>query len=314
MPRRKAQFRIPDNIVRTLISRRPTWQTPGYDLIKDVVDLHVHPESCDEIAYAKQATDAQMKALVFKSEMAPSVYHARLTKAAVNDYALEKQVQPVLIFGGIVLDKGVCGGINPIAVSKLIRAYPDEMKVIWMPVNDSASNLETSGLSRSEARERGIYILENGKVLPEVEEIINLIAESHLVLSCGHLSVEEMMALIDLAKSAGVESILVDHPCLEVPAATIDEQKEMARKGAFLNHAALEFDLFHNIMPPQEIAQCIKEVGPSHCTLCSDVGLPFMWNPVEAMRILIWYLRATGITKEEIDIMAKSNPSRILGL
>ena len=235
---------------------------------------------------------------------------------APRDYLRTRvQIPFSVIVGGVVLDKNVCGGINPAALKKLARAYPEEMKVVWMPVNDSSFNLEAGGMGRNEAREKGIYILNGaGTILPEVEEVVNLVAEYGLVLSCGHLSVEEMLPLIDMAKSVGVKSILVDHPCLETPAATIDEQKEIAKKGAFLNHAALEFDTFHNILPPKEIANSIKQVGVDHCTLCTDVGLPFMWNPVEAMRILIWYLKICGFSDEEIKIMDKTNPSKILGI
>ena len=300
--------------MRVLGTARPAWHTPGYEALKDIIDLHVHPESCDEIAYIQQACQAGMKAVVFKSLSFPSIHEARLTQLESERYAKEHGLRAPKIFGGIVMDKTTVGGLNPASIKRAVRSYPNEMKVVWMPVIDSAGHLERQGMSKEDARMKGIYILKNGKLVPEAQEIVNLAAEYNLIISCGHMTIEEMMVLIDEGVSAGIKWILVDHPCLESVAASLDDQKEMARKGAFINHAALQFDVFWNMIPPHEMARYIKEVGAEHCTLCTDVGLAFMWNPVEAMRIMIWYLRGCGISQEEIDIMGKRNSARILGI
>jgi len=57
------------------------------------------------------------------------------------------------------------------------------------------------------------------------------VVESGIVLSCGHLSAEEDLVLIDKAKKMGVEKIIVDHPHAEIIGPiSFETQKEMVMK------------------------------------------------------------------------------------
>src|SRR5690606_24075361 len=51
-----------------------------------------------------------------------------------------------------------------------------------------------------------------GKVLPEVVEIIQQIADANIILNLGHTSFKEMVAVAEQAKRQGAKRIVCDHP------------------------------------------------------------------------------------------------------
>ena len=60
--------------------------------------------------------------------------------------------------------------------------------------------------------------------------------------------------------------------------------------------------------------KAIQEIGPEHIFISSDLGQTM--NPIHTDG-LISYLQqliSAGFTQEEIDIMSKRNPARLLGL
>ena len=58
----------------------------------------------------------------------------------------------------------------------------------------------------------------------------------------------------------------------------------------------------------------IREIGVDHFAMSTDLGQA--GNPLhpEGWRAYISAMREVGITVDEIDIMAKRNPARLLGL
>jgi hypothetical protein len=64
----------------------------------------------------------------------------------------------------------------------------------------------------------------------------------------------------------------------------------------------------------EAFVKAIRAIGPQHCILSSDLGQPL--NPVHTDG-LIGFLRqlgGNGFTQQEIDVMAKQNPLKFLGL
>jgi predicted metal-dependent TIM-barrel fold hydrolase len=64
----------------------------------------------------------------------------------------------------------------------------------------------------------------------------------------------------------------------------------------------------------QEVIEVIRKAGPQQCVLATDFGQVFMPSPVEGLRMFILSLMNQGITREEIDIMVRKNPAKLLGL
>jgi predicted metal-dependent phosphotriesterase family hydrolase len=93
-----------------------------------------------------------------------------------------------------------------------------------------------------------------------------------------------------------------------------DDLQRLAGMGAFI-----EFTLI-GILPnefcrdPALITQTIKKIGPEHCIVSTDLGQPQNPIPVEGMRLFIATLLHHGITQEEVEMMIKANPAKLLDL
>lgn len=63
-----------------------------------------------------------------------------------------------------------------------------------------------------------------------------------------------------------------------------------------------------------EYAKAIRELGPAHCILSSDLGQAA--NPVHTEGLVAYFagLEKAGISRFDIDLMAKRNPAQALGL
>ena len=109
-----------------------------------------------------------------------------------------------------------------------------------------------------------------------------------------------------------MDKIIVDHPDAKIIGPIpFETQKEMAKMGAYLNIVLNPGWWDHD---PFEIVEHIKEIGAEHCILSTDVGHAWQATPIEMMRSNIKLLEFCGLNKEDIDIMTKKNPAKILGL
>jgi len=286
-----------------------------FSILEGAIDIHLHPgpsisrRRVDIFEAARDAYKVGMRALVYKP-----LYFATMNEA----YAAQKIVQGIKVFGGVTLDQ-IAGGLRPATVEVAIKFGA---KVIWMPLFDSVRTRErTAKVPFYKSRlfgddELTIFDSDN-KIKKNVIEIVDLIASAPgTILDTSHLSPKESIALIGLAKKRGVENIVVTHPCANIIGASIEEQKEMVRLGAYLNHC------FGPILPkptgagqnPEEVAQAIKEVGAENCVLSTDMGIWYSPPPVEGLRSFVEILMQLDITQEEIELMIKKNPARLLGL
>jgi hypothetical protein len=217
----------------------------------------------------------------------------------------------------VVLNPAV-GGLNPSAVEAAIAFGGKE---VWMPSIFADAHIKhfkgTYGTMPGRVKwpEKGITILDKEKkLLPAVKEILDMIAEANIILGTSHCSAEESRILIDEAFRRGVKKILITHPHNEVPDLSLEVQLEFAKKGAFLEHCFLATTpLFFNARF-QQVIEVIRKAGPERCVLATDFGQVFMPSPAEGMRMFILGLMNQGITAQEIDIMARKNPAKLLGL
>ena len=257
-----------------------------------MIDLHVHAapdseaRSVNAIETAHLARSQGMRGLLFKNHY---------THTASLAYLVSQVVEGIEVYGGITLNRTV-GGINPVAVELMANTTGGHGQVVWMPTRDAGS----------------IAISRDGELLPEVLEVLDVMAQYDLALATGHSTPEESLLLIRQAGARGIERIIVTHPISPSVAMTVATQREAARLGALLEYPASQafegderFDQF--------LAQ-LREVGPEHVALTTDLGQPE--NPVHAdgLEIIVSRLIDSGITHAEIDVMTRRNPARFLGL
>jgi len=275
--------------------------------LKGIVDIHVHsdpdsvPRSIDALEAARLARKEGLRALLLKNHFAPTASLA---------YVVSRAVEGIEAYGGIVLNRPV-GGINPAAVDQMARFKGGHGRVVWMPTFDAENQIRVSKEKRP-----FVSVSRNGKLLPEVLEVLSIMAREKLALATGHSSAREVDLLIREARKAGISRIVVTHAAHSPVSLTIEQQKEAARQGAYL-------EIVYNAVLPAapeprptlaDYARAIRAVGAEHCILSSDLGQAV--NPVhtDGWKAYLTGLQAAGITQAEIDLMARRNPARLLGL
>ncbi len=270
-----------------------------------VVDIHVHcdpdsvPRSIDAFDLAKLAKAGGMRALVLKNHYEPTASLA---------WSVRKMVPGIEVFGGIDLNRSV-GGINPAAIERMVLMKGGWGRVVWMPTFDAENQVRYSKENRP-----FVSVAKNGALVPAVKEVFALVAQHKLTLETGHSSAAECLLLIREARRAGVERIVVTHAMIAPIHMSVAQMKEAAAQGAYL-----EF-VYNALIGPNreftfaEYAKAIREVGPEHCILASDLGQAA--NPIHTVGLAAFFagLKQAGITQGEIDLMAKTNPERALGL
>ena len=268
-----------------------------------VIDMHIHtapdvrPRYCDDIQAAQEAKDAGMQAILLKSHITITADRAAIA---------EKVVQGIRVFGGIVLNSQV-GGLNPAAVEAALKMGAKE---IWMPTSDAMNEKMINGL------EGGISIFaEDKKIKPEVHEILDLIHSKDSILATAHLSVEEIIALVEKACAMGLRKILITHPDSPLIRMPISTQIQLAEKGVYFERCFVDTTpLMKCFTSIREIASVIRKVGINSTILTTDFGVASLPPPVQGMKQFIYGLTQENMSKDEIQVMVKDNPANMLGL
>lgn len=296
--------------------KRAEAQVAPDPVLTGTIDFHVHsdpdifPRSVDDLTVAKQAQEAGIRAIVLKNHFMPTYDRA---------YLARKVVPGIEVFGGIALNKSI-GGLNPEAVVAMLNTRGGYGKVVWFPTFDADNHLK-----RFPRKEEGVRTFDQaGKLMPTARDILQLIADHDLILETGHLSAAEALWLIREAKQVGVKRIVVTHAMTDPIRMSIEEMREAASLGAFIEHVYLGVlegpnslvPLFRDWVnvPISEYARATKAVGAQHFILSSDLGQAN--NPLhrDGYRTFVVELMKTGISGEEIDLMARKNPAGLLGL
>lgn len=266
------------------------------------IDFHAHGDpdgtarNIDVIDLAKAARAAGMRAIVIKNHYEPTASLA---------YLVRKEVPGIEVFGGISLDLTV-GGVNPAAVEWMTKVKGRFGKVIWLPTFDSEAQVKLDKQSRPFAP-----VTRDGKILPEVVQVIDLAAKHELVLETGHSAPRESLMIIAEAKRQGVKHVLVTHAMTNPGGSmSLEEMQQAAKLGALLE---LVYSPFTDEQLRKEV-EAIRAIGASSFVLSSDLGQP--QNPLHTDGLLAMYkgLVAKGIPAADIDVMSRRNPARLLGL
>lgn len=269
--------------------------------LTNTIDIHVHvspdivSRKMDGLELARQAASRGMKAVLIKS-------HWTLT--ADQAYLIEQQFSNLRVFGGLALNHTV-GGLNPAAVEAALRMGAVQ---IWMPTLSSMA--EPAPLFGP-----GISILENGRPIKPLYDILRLIAEHDAILGTGHLPTAEIMALVPLAYQLGVKKILIthpEHPPVELPL----EQQEALRDqfDVFFERCLITTTFGGGDMPFETLAGAIRRVGPETTIISTDFGQAMNPTPLDGLAYYIRQLGDSGFSKDDIGRMSQENPADLLGL
>ncbi len=275
------------------------------DFFAGAVDLHIHsdPDSMaramDGFEVASLAQKLGMKAIVLKN-------HFEHTASLA--YLARKYTPGIEVFGGIALNLAV-GGINPVAVDRMARVKGNFGRFVWMPTFDSEHHVEHSGGGRP-----FVPVARDGRLLPEVVEVLQLIARQQLILATGHSSPAEALLLVRTARELDIDTIIATHPIADPIYMPVAQLKEIAALGAFIEFTCLELNGPHLATSAKAHAEAIRSVGVEHCFLASDLGQAVNPPPPLGFETFASLLAREGFDEGEMAVLTRENPARILGL
>ena len=301
-------------------SDHPQPSARARDLVRGAYDLHVHtgpdllPRSASDLDLAYRCRERGLAGFVIKSHYIPSAPRATLVRQMVPE---------IHALGSIVLNAAV-GGMNTIAVEIAARAGA---RIVWMPTFDSAN--EMSGQSslppgskqpqwaslQQELREQGVksdpvtVVDKEGRVLPEVQSVLRAIAHHRLVLATGHLSRNEIFAVVGTALAEGVRHIIITHPDYPSQNLSVEDQTALARQGAFLERCFVT--PYSGKISWERLSANIRAVGPEHSFLSTDLGQPDNPPIEDGLPLLVDHLLTAGFSEKEVITMAVTNTVRL---
>ncbi len=272
-------------------------------LLEGAIDIHVHaspdPDAArrlDARALARLARRAGMAGLVLKSHEYPTAPLA---------WALAGEAAPLTLYGGLSLDHGV-GGLNPEAVRVSLRIGA---KVVWMPTFDAAQWREYRPASQARTGPALRVLDADGRLLPEVMTILDMISAHDAVLASGHLSVEETLVLLREARLRSIRCV-VTHAAFWFP---VEAQRTLAAMGAYIEQCAMPSFAEGGDAAFEQVAEQVRAVGVEHVILSTDLGQA--QNPAPPIGLGMWadYFVMSGFSEEDVGRMLRENPATLLG-
>ncbi len=292
------------------------------ELLRGAYDTHMHispdvvERKIDDITLARKFAELGMAGFVLKSHYGSTAERASVVRAAVPE---------TNVLGAIALNRAV-GGINPLAVEIAAR---EGARTVWLPtvdsVNESHEREARPGAKvpvwvklQLELREQGIEIPpvpvvdpDDGTVLPELREVLGMIARHNMLLATGHLSRDEIFAVVDAAVEEGVRDIVITHPEFPSQDLSVDDQKALADKGALLERC---FTTPHTGKVTWERwIENIRATGPERSVLSTDLGQVFNPAVEDGMALMVDRLLQAGFRDEEVYVMAVVNTRIVAG-
>ena len=287
-------------VVSFLISTSCLGQNENIDLT-GVIDMHVHagpdsrPRAMNDWEAVQMAENAGLRGVLLKNHFTMTADRAALAAQLVDS---------LLVFGGVALNRSV-GGVNPEAVRQMAAFSGGRGKVVWLPTFDSQFFITKEGIT-----DPFVPVMKDGKPVKGLLEVFSLIAKNNLVLAMGHSSPQEVLALIPFARAEGVENILITHVFGQD--ASFSQIQQMAATGAIM-----ELDWLAAYTDPlilNDYVEVIQSVGAESFIISSDFGQEGNPDHASGMRAFIAALRSREISQQQIDLMAKQNPAKLLGL
>jgi hypothetical protein len=285
------------------------------ELVRGAYDLHVHVEPdlakrrIDDLALARRFAALGLQGFVLKSHYAPTAERAAVVRAAVPG---------VHVLGAITLNAGV-GGLNAQAVEIAARGGA---RIVWLPTVDSENEAIEGGPKPAKqpvwrtiqnefaavgVASEPVRLSEDG-----LAAVLAVVARHNLVLATGHLGRAEIHTAVDAAFAAGVSSVVVTHPDYPTQGVPVEEQRELAEKGAVLERC---FAPIHTgKVSWEQTLEAIRATGPEHNVLSTDLGQ--VTNPPveDGLALMADRLLEAGFSADDVRTMAVVNTRKLAGV
>jgi len=276
-------------------------QTPDpqvAELLKGAVDLHQHPgpspipRRMTIMEAVEDAAAAGFRALVCKSHhdnTAPMIEVLRT--AGLDDFGVE-------VYGGVALN-WYEGNVSPYVVE---NALYSGAKIVWLPTISSTSHLAKDHAPGSvfanpvlRVGPPNLVTDEAGRPTEDVRDGFALIAQYDAILNFGHLSADEIDAVMPAAVEAGVRRMIVSHPPLLADGSP-ERTTSWARQGAKIEQ------VIGNVrrMELDQLDAYVDAVGIENTYLASDYGQQHNPLPVSGYQFTARRLLDGGWSEDKV--------------
>lgn len=280
--------------------------------LKGVIDMHVHSNpdirhrAYDDFELMEAAIRVGARAIVIKTHQGTTVDRAYLCNR--HNEIMHHGDNNFTMFGSVTLNRQM-GGLNAAAVESGLKLGA---KVIWLPTQSARNNLEKQKGDLSKA----VEVIRDGKIVPELQDIFQLIKDFDVVLGTGHLSPEEIFRVVEAARNAGVRKIVVTHPEWWMVGMSLEDQVRLVQDyDIILEHCFAQpmgGGKYKSNLPLN--LEAIQACGYKNVMVSTDGGQvenPF-WEA--ALEQYIQYLADHGISEEQIFYMTHEIQARLLNL
>jgi predicted TIM-barrel fold metal-dependent hydrolase len=287
------------------------------DLLQGAYDLHVHPapdiavRRYNDIELAKRYRSIGLRGFVIKTHQFQSAARAQLVNSIVPG---------IQAIGSITLNCSV-GGLNPVAVEIAAQLGA---RIVWFPTVHAKNEFDVIARTGQEkaygsgtkavSHIRPIEILHEGKLVPEVDDVLSVIKQYDLILATGHIAPEETLAVLKRAKEMGIRKMIATHVTFSTTRAGVELQQKYIQYGAYLEHTCYT-GISAGQLDYGKIFQEIRTVGPEHVIFSTDLGQANTPDPADALSDLVHRMHDdAGFSEEEIHRMIQNNPEHLLGI
>ena len=280
--------------------------------LKGVIDMHVHSNpdirhrAYDDFELMEAAIRTGARAIVIKTHQGTTVDRAYLCNR--HNELVHRGDNNFTMFGSITLNSQM-GGINPYAVESGQKLGG---KVVWLPTQ-SARNTK---LKMNQPAKGCVDVFRDGKVVPELKDVFQLIKDFDVVLGTGHISPEECFRMVEAARDAGVKKIVVTHPEWWLVGMSLEDQIRIVKDyNVILEHCFAQpmgGGKYKSNLPMN--LEAIKACGYKNVMVSTDGGQVENPNWEIALAQYIGYLADNGISRDEIHYMTHTIQSGLLGL
>lgn len=274
------------------------------ELLEGGYDLHVHSAPShvkrilDDAEVLQQASEAKMAGIMIKNH-----YESTAARAALLN---KRSGAATKAYGGVVLN-WPAGGLNPYAAESALKLGAS---FVWLPTRDAANCLTYGNMSGDFFDRPGIEILDgNGKLLPAVYEVLEVVRRYHAVFATGHVSPKESVIVCKAARQMGVRTVLT-HPEWERTVVPGEIQAQLAALGVAIEKNWI--NIADGPCPIETMMHNIRLAGCEHVYIATDRGQAGAETPLEGMLRFIELLLDQGFSDAEIKMMIQTVPASLV--
>ena len=280
--------------------------------LKGVIDMHVHSNpdirhrAYDDFELMEAGIRVGARAIVIKTHQGTTVdraylcnKHNELTHHGDNDFTM---------FGSITLNRQM-GGINPAAVESGLKLGG---KVVWLPTSSAVNHLK----KMNQPTDKGVEVVRDGKIVPELKDVFQLVKDFDVVLGTAHVSPEECFTVVEAARAAGVKKIVVTHPEWWIVDMSLEDQQRMVKDYDVYLERCFAQNMgggkYKSNLPDN--LEVIKACGYKNVMISTDGGQ--VENPYWeiALEQYMQYMADNGIPEDQLYHMTHTIQAGLLGL